>query len=362
MALIADKQRSIGQRINTVQDVMEANAKTMFAALPQHISVKRMIRVAISSIRKNPRLLDCNPASLFDALTEASTLGLECDGVLGQAYLVPFKEEVVLIPGYKGLIDLARRSANISTLFTRCVYKGDHFDYAEGDAPYLKHKPSEAANREDQAVTHVYCVCRLRDGGVQRSVWTTAKIDRHKERFSQAWRNAEKGRKDSAWHTDWEAMARKTVVREMINRGEIPVSVEVQRLAGREQLYEASTTTIDAQATTVSDIADLLGPASTPGIEQEPPKRSRKKPQEAAHNESGADTEETGARDGATEHPAVSTFRSWCGKTTDFDALEAEGQRMAGELPEMAQEFEQIVQARFAELRKPAKGQGSLLT
>lgn len=271
MEIIADKNAGFGARLNSVRSVMEANAQQMLAALPRHITPERMTRVALNSITRNPKLLDCTPTSLFRAITEAATLGLEPDGVLGQAYLIPFKDEVVLVPGYKGLIDLARRSANISTLFARSVREGDFFDYREGDDPKLDHKPSDDPDRENKPITHVYAVCVLRDGGVQRNVWSRAKVDKHKERFSQGWKRAERGKKDSPWHTDWEAMARKTVIREMVNRGEIPVSVEVQRLAAREELYEnAQAGPAPGQSIQVSDLAAMLNaPPTTRRIEDD---------------------------------------------------------------------------------------------
>lgn len=246
-ARIGDKKLGTGVRINSVRDVMEANKQAMFAALPKHITPERLIRVAMSSIRDNPKLLDCTPASLFDAITEAATLGLEPNGVLGHAYLVPFKTECTLIPGYKGLIDLARRSSTISTITMELVYQGDQFAYQYGDDPFIRHKPNDTdPKRHEKPITHVYAVVQLRDGGIQRKVWSTPQIDAHKEQYSKSWAWAEKGdrskgggKKDSAWHTAWPVMAKKTVIRDMINRGEIPVSVEVQHLAAREELYEA---------------------------------------------------------------------------------------------------------------------------
>lgn len=234
-ARIGDKNLGAGVRINSVRDVMEANKQAMFAALPKHITPERLIRVAMSSIRDNPKLLDCTPASLFDAITEAATLGLEPNGVLGHAYLVPFKNECTLIPGYKGLIDLARRSSTISTITMELVYQGDQFAYQYGDDPFIRHKPNDTdPQRHEKPITHVYAVVQLRDGGVQRKVWTTPQINAHKERYSKSWKMS-----DSAWQTAWSVMAKKTVIRDMINRGEIPVSVEVQHMAAREEMLEA---------------------------------------------------------------------------------------------------------------------------
>ncbi len=259
MTILQDKGAPIGLRLNSVRDVMEANKEQMFQALPLHITADRLIRVSLNCIRANPKLLDCTPESLFGAITESATLGLECNGVLGQAYLVPYGKECVLIAGYKGLIDLVRRSGNVSTLTMEVVHQGDDFSYQLGDQPMIHHIPDDDnPDRDDQPITHAYAVVVLRDGGIQRKVWTTAKIDKHKERYSKAWKKP-----DSPWRTAWPVMAKKTVIRDMINRGEIPVSVEIMTLASREEYSEV----VQSQPTTVvttdvvrttDDLADKL--------------------------------------------------------------------------------------------------------
>lgn len=243
MAILKDKGAPISMRLKSVREVMEANKEQMFQALPAHVTADRLIRVSLNCIRATPKLLDCTPASLFGAITESATLGLECNGVLGHAYLIPYGKECVLVPGYKGLIDLVRRSGNVSTLSMEVVHQGDNFSYQLGDQPMIHHIPNDDdPERDDKPITHAYAVVVLRDGGIQRKVWTTAKIDKHKERYSKAWKKA-----DSPWRTAWPVMAKKTVIRDMINRGEIPTSVEVMTLAARDEYTEA----IDVKPTSV---------------------------------------------------------------------------------------------------------------
>lgn len=234
MQKVGDKTLSFATRITSVGEVMKATAHQMMAALPKHVTPDRMVRVALNAIRKNPKLLDCSAASLFGAITEAATYGWEIGGVLGHAYLVPYGEECVLIPGYKGLVDLCRRSGHISTISCEVVHAGDKFSYKLGDDPHIEHLPNDSdPKRDSKPITHVYLVVRLRDGGIQRSVWSQQKIDAHKEQYSQSWRRAEKGKKDSFWHTAWPAAAKKTVIRDMIQRGLLPVSAEYREAVDR---------------------------------------------------------------------------------------------------------------------------------
>lgn len=287
IAQIKDRSLTVNQRLRSVGSFLEMNKASMFSALPKHITPDRLIRVALNCIRHTPKLLDCSPESLFSALIEASALGLETNGVLGHAYLVPYKTECTLIPGYKGLIDLCRRSGTISTFTAEVVRDGDTFAYQLGDDPFVRHVPNDMdAKRHEKKPTYAYVVVKLRDGGIQRKVWSAAKIDAHKEQYSQAWRWAEKGdrakgggKKDSSWHTNWDEMAKKTVIRDLINRGEIPVSVEIQRLAMREELYEAERARIvdhPALGVTLGELDSALtggqaGNGGPPAGDQEPP-------------------------------------------------------------------------------------------
>lgn len=262
--------RQLSTKFVGVRDFIEKNKDGIAAALPATgLTADRLIRVALTAIRTNPKLLDCKQESLMAAIMQAAQLGLPTDGPLGFAYLVPYKAECVLIAGYRGLLSLVRRSGEISTIYTAVVRSNDKFHYALGLEPKLTHTPHPDAAG---SVTHVYCVAKMKDGGHQFQVWSAAEIDRHKEKYSQAWKNAERGRKDSPWHTNWDEMARKTVIRSMVNRGELPVSVDTLRLAAGEEQWEAKTVEmVQTQPTLpenpVSGLADRLEQSAPAGAD-----------------------------------------------------------------------------------------------
>lgn len=234
---INDTRLSTAVRINCVRDVMQARIGELQQCLPKHMSADRMIRVYLGAIRQNPKLLDCTPESLFSSILEAATLGLETDGILGHAYLVPYKNECQLQAGYRGLLDLVRRKGKV-VVKTRCVYRGDEFDYSEGDDDYIRHKPNQSpdATFDTKDVSHVYLIAKDDTGSIIcRNVWTRAQVEAHRRKYSKAQHKA-----DNPWNTAWETMARKTLIRDSVARGELPVSAEVQRIAVREEVYEVS--------------------------------------------------------------------------------------------------------------------------
>jgi recombination protein RecT len=199
----------------SVYGLIESMKPEIARVLPQHMSPDRMARIATTVVRQTPRLLRCTPESLLGALMTCAQLGLE-PGPLGHAYLVPYGEECTLIIGYKGLIDLARRSGHIESLVAREVYANDEFEVEYGLEEKLYHKP-QLDGSERGEVTVYYAVARYTGGGYTFLVMTKADIEKLKAR-SRASGNG-------PWQTDYDAMAKKTVIRQLAKF--LPMSVEM---------------------------------------------------------------------------------------------------------------------------------------
>jgi recombination protein RecT len=107
--------------------------------LPANISPDRLIRTVMVSIERLPKLLECDRQSILNSAMSAAILGLEVDGVTGQAYLIPFKGKAQLVVGYKGYNTLAARAG--ITITGAVVREGDDFDFELGDQAFVKHKP-----------------------------------------------------------------------------------------------------------------------------------------------------------------------------------------------------------------------------
>jgi len=125
--------------------------------LPKTLPVERLIRTIVISAQRLPKLLECDRQSLFNAAMSAACLGLEVDGVTGQAYLIPFKGRAQLVVGYKGYNTLAARSG--ITITGAVVREGDDFDYQLGSAAYVRHKPKGSKGR----ITHAWACAQTMD-------------------------------------------------------------------------------------------------------------------------------------------------------------------------------------------------------
>jgi recombination protein RecT len=227
------KTLSVREKVMTVRGMIEKMKDQITQALPRHMTAERMIRVVNTAIQKTPSLLDCEPRSLMGAIVQASQLGLEPDGVLGHAYLIPFnnrksgKLECQFMPGYKGLIELARRSSQISTIYTHVVYENDEWDFQYGLEQKLSHKPTDGAPGLPIAV---YAVARLRDGGVQFEwMW---------KREVETIRQQSKAGGSGPWVTHWDEMAKKTALRRLCKL--LPTSPELSRAVALDEQAESS--------------------------------------------------------------------------------------------------------------------------
>lgn len=214
------------------------------AALPRHMTAERMARIATTELRKTPKLEQCTPMSFLGAVIQCAQLGLEPGNALGHAYILPYDKrkkisgewrtiatEAQLIIGYRGMIDLARRSGQILSLSAQAVYKGDEFECSFGLDPTLKHVPDfeNPSRAQPGMLTFVYSVAKLKDGGTQFAVMSRAEIEAIRDR-SQAAQNG-------PWVTDYEAMALKTVIRRLFKY--LPVSIEMQRAVALDEKADA---------------------------------------------------------------------------------------------------------------------------
>jgi recombination protein RecT len=190
----------------------------MALALPKHVTAERLARIALTCVRKDPKLASCDPVSFLGALMQAAALGLE-PGINGSCFLIPYGRECTFVPGWKGVVDLVNRTGR-ATVWTGAVYEGDEFDYALGDRPFVTHRPGDES--DPGKLTHVYAIGRVNGSECPIiEVWSMAKVARHRDAI-----NKQAGKHYSFRHP--EMYARKVALLQVVKY--LPASVEVHQV------------------------------------------------------------------------------------------------------------------------------------
>lgn len=216
--------------------------------LPKHLNAERLLKVAQIAATTTPALAKCDVASLVGAIGQCAQMGLEPNTVLGHAYLVPFNTKrkdangaerwvnsVQVIIGYKGLIDLARRSGQIISIAAHEVCEHDEFELVYGLDEKLTHKPDMGERGE---VIGFYAVAKLKDGGHAFEFMSRHQIEKIRD-GSQGWQQAVKFKKQAVhpWQAHFVEMGRKTVIRRLAKF--LPLSIEFQTAAALDELAES---------------------------------------------------------------------------------------------------------------------------
>jgi recombination protein RecT len=221
----------------TIAQFIEVMKGEMARALPRHLNADRLARIALTEVRRTPLLARCTQQSFGGALMTCAQLGLE-PGVTGEAYLLPFRNnrqdiyEVQLIIGYQGMAKLFWQSPLAKSLDAQAVYENDDFDYAYGLEPRLYHRP---ALGDRGGVLAFYAVAILVNGGSAFIVMSPSDIEKIRQRS--------RAKDDGPWKTDYEAMARKTCLRQLFKL--LPKSPEMAQAMAQD---EAVRTDLSADA------------------------------------------------------------------------------------------------------------------
>lgn len=201
--------------------LLEKLKPSIAAVLPKHLTPERMAMIAFTAMRRNPELMKCSAQSIIGSIMTASMLGLEPSGPLGHGALVPYKGECQFQPMFQGLLELARRSGVIKDVQLRAVYKGDHYKFSFGLDPMIEHVPLEGdgADSPDRECTHVYCIIRFNNGGIQWDQMSFAQAIAHGKRFSKTWNTREypnKFKPGTPWADHPVAMCLKTILKQTL--------------------------------------------------------------------------------------------------------------------------------------------------
>ena len=231
---VVDKAVTPYRRIEASLNAMLPKIKE---ALPNtNLTAERLTKVALTSIRNNPTLQECDQTSLLVAIMNSATLGLEINDMIGQCYLIPFKDRktgvtsATLQISYKGMIELCCRSGEVLSFQARTIYSNDTFEIEYGLDPKLKHIP---AIKDRGEPIYFYAIARLKNGIDQFEVMSKEDCDKVRDNHSQSYRYQ---KENSIWAKHYESMCHKTVIKKLCKL--LPLSISLQEKLAHDETYQ----------------------------------------------------------------------------------------------------------------------------
>lgn len=237
-----------------MQQMLKAMEKEIAKALPSMVSSDRFQRVALTAFSSNPKLQQCDPKSFIASMMQSAQLGLEPNTPLGQAYLIPYGTQVQFQVGYKGLLELAQRSGKIKTIYAHEVRENDEFDIDYGLEQKLIHKPLLKGVRGE--TIGYYAVYHTTEGGFSFVFMTKDEVLEFAQSKSKTFRNG-------PWQTDFDAMAKKTVIKQLLKYA--PISIELQQAITADTTVK---TRIEEDMNLVEDESEYIDTTATEVVEE----------------------------------------------------------------------------------------------
>jgi recombination protein RecT len=253
------------------QAMVQQEFKKIFPAIqsmvPKHMTPERLMRISLAAISRTPKLATCTVESIVGAVTACAIMGLE-PNLIGHAYLVPFwngktrKMECQFQIGYKGYIDLVRRTGDVDKIDALPVYENDLIVYVQGTESFIIHVPfemvknlnenmfSDSSNimhvifrgaladwkkrnpQEQGRVTGYYSYYKLKNGSSGYKVMSKAEVEKHRDQFSKS-KDKDTGEMTGPWKDNFDAMALKTCIKQMVKF--MPMTIEVQEHIARDE-------------------------------------------------------------------------------------------------------------------------------
>ena len=201
----------------------------------------RFTSAIVSAVNANPTLQECTNQSILSAALLGETLKLSPSPQLGQYYMVPFNDKnkgkvAQFIIGYKGYIQLALRSGQYRKLNVLAIKEGELIRYDPLNEDIEVHLIEDEVEREKTPTIGYYAFFEYINGFRKTLYWSREKMEAHALRYSKGYA-AKKGY--TFWEKDFDAMAYKTMLRQLISKWGI-MSIDMVTALETDNTIEAA--------------------------------------------------------------------------------------------------------------------------
>jgi recombination protein RecT len=223
---LTTRQMSISQYLNSdnvkkhVEGILKERAPQLMTSL-----------ISLSNL--TPGLAKCDPKTLLYCGMKAASLNLPLDNSLGFAYAIPFNNrktgttEAQFMAGYRSYIQLAQRSGQYKKINVLEIKVGELVSWDPFTEALELQLINDQEQRDKAAVLGYAGMFELLNGFTKTIYWSKEKILKHAKRFSKTYNSG-------PWQTDFDAMAKKTVIKELISKWG-PMSIQLQEAVKFDQ-------------------------------------------------------------------------------------------------------------------------------
>lgn len=222
---------------------------------------KRFIASISSAVATNPSLQQCDAGSILSGALLGEALNLSPSPQLGQYYLVPFKDKAQFQLGYKGYIQLAIRSGQYKDIDVIEVREGEYLGRDKITGKHQFEFIEDEVERENKSIIGYMAYFEYLNGFYKNIYWSKEKMQKHALEYSQAYASdVKKGTSYSFWSKDFNGMAFKTMLRQLISKWGV-MSIEIQEAMTKDMTVVKEDGTydyVDNQPTVVTPTVEEI--------------------------------------------------------------------------------------------------------
>ena len=248
------QSQGLAKSKQSVFELIKSKKDNFRAVLPQGCNADSFITACLIAVKMNTKLQQCKADTLIKAMMESARFGLEPNSPLSEAALVPYGDKVEFLIEYRGLLKLAWNSGMINMIDYDKICENDEYVYVKGYNSQFSHTPQLEGDRGSPIAYYAYA--EIKGGGKAMILMSKDEIIKHMKQFSKAYNS-----KTSPWKTDFDAMAIKTVIRQLVDKklpkSTTPESVLLAQAAHRDDVPDSETHYVDL------DPDDEIDPTST---------------------------------------------------------------------------------------------------
>jgi recombination protein RecT len=220
---VIKQEKKLGIAGFLAQETVKANVESVVGQK----DAQRFISSVVSAVQTNPALAECTNTSILSAALLGHSLNLPQSPQIGMFYLVPFKNktgtEATFQLSYRGMLQLAMRSGQYKAINVTDIREGEIASYNPIEDIYEFTPETDITKRMALPIIGYYAHFEMINGFKKGIYWSKEQIDAHAKKYSATYRKGY-----GLWSTDFDAMARKTLLRQLISKWGI-MSVEMER-------------------------------------------------------------------------------------------------------------------------------------